>query len=81
MVKQLGLGNKTKIMINNEKSCSRKEIEAACAKFKVEGKGWINPRPKSISQFKPTPELVHGVTVSSPALAKYLRSVGVFSGY
>jgi hypothetical protein len=30
--------------------------------------------------FHPTPELVHGVEVSSPGLAKVLRDTGWFSG-
>ena len=30
--------------------------------------------------FTPTPELVHGVAVSSPTLAHALRRAGVFSG-
>lgn len=61
-------------------SCTRDDIEAACKKFDVQGKGWIKPRPKTIAKFKPTPELVHGVIVSSPELAATLKSLGYFSG-
>lgn len=44
------------------------------------GRGWIKPRSKSIEQWKPTPEMVHGVTVSSPALASLLKKAGFFGG-
>jgi len=60
--------------------CTRALIETACKKQGVHGKGWIKPRPKSVASFKPTPELVHGVTVSSPDLAALLRKAGYFSG-
>ena len=63
-------------------SCTRDQIEKACKKHKVKEKGWIKPRPesKSLKAFKPTPELVHGVVVSSPELASELKKHGYFSG-
>jgi len=60
--------------------CNRKMIERACKRANIEGKGWIRPRPKTIVPFKPTPELVHGVAVASPELARTLRKAGYFSG-
>jgi hypothetical protein len=33
-----------------------------------------------VQTFRPTPELVHGVTVGHPALASVLRKAGAFSG-
>jgi hypothetical protein len=35
---------------------------------------------RALVAWAPTPELVHGVQVSSPALALALRKAGVFSG-
>ncbi|HEY9883897.1 MAG TPA: hypothetical protein V6C98_09855, partial [Thermosynechococcaceae cyanobacterium] len=42
---------------------------------------WTVPRPsgKPVA-FTSTPELVHGVSVANPALAKVLRRAGFFSG-
>lgn len=43
-------------------------------------KGWTGLRAsKTAAQFKPTPELVHGVTISSPFLAITMRKLGWFS--
>lgn len=67
-------------VMDGQMQCNRALIEATCARHGVHGKGWIAPRPKSVEAFTPTPELVHGVTVSSPDLAKVLRSCGYFSG-
>lgn len=60
--------------------CTREQIEQACAHYGIVGKGWITPRPKSVAAFKPTPELVHGVVVSSPDLADVLKNLGYFGG-
>ena len=35
---------------------------------------------KRVAEFRPTPELVHGVTVSNPQLAAAIRKAGWFSG-
>ena len=44
-------------------------------------KGWIAQRPKGTPvAFTPTPELVHGVIVDDPELARVLRKAGWFSG-
>lgn len=62
--------------------CNREMIIKACkeADLDPEKSGWIAPRTHGVSQFKPTPELVHGVTVSNPFLAKILRQNKYFSG-
>jgi len=61
-------------------SCNRALIEKACGKSKVQGRGWIAPREKTVARFSPTPELVHGVIVSCPELAVELRKAGYFGG-
>jgi hypothetical protein len=60
--------------------CNRQKIEDACEKFGIKGKGWIAPREKSIAEFKPTPELVYGVQVGSPAMAVVFKKLGYFAG-
>lgn len=60
--------------------CTRSMIEAACAARGIEGKGWVHPRSKTVAKFTPTPELVHGVVISSPVLATTLKALGYFSG-
>ncbi|AZA77726.1 hypothetical protein EG347_09430 [Chryseobacterium sp. G0186] len=62
--------------------CNKEMIVNACKKADIdpEKSGWIAPRIHGISEFKPTPELVHGVMVSNPFLAKILRQNKYFSG-
>ena len=62
--------------------CPRSMVEEACKKYKVKSTdGWTAGRDVvKAGAFKPTPELVHGVTVTSPKLAKVLRDAGAFSG-
>ncbi|SHE69193.1 hypothetical protein [Chryseobacterium sp. OV279] len=62
--------------------CNKKMIVEACRKAGLdpEKSGWIAPRTHQVSQFTPTPELVHGVTVSNPFLASVLRKNKYFSG-
>lgn len=62
--------------------CNKEMIVNACKEAGIdpEKSGWIAPRIHGVSQFKPTPELVHGVTVSNPFLAKILRQNKYFSG-
>jgi hypothetical protein len=63
--------------------CSRMMIEAICRQHGIDpiNKGWTAPRAeKHIAEYKPTPELVHGISVSSPQLATVLRKAGWFSG-
>lgn len=70
-------------VFNGEAKCTINEVRNICKKYGVdpEKSGWITPRPRThIEQYKPTPELVHGVIVESPFLAKILRDAGFFSG-
>ena len=61
--------------------CTKDMIESACRKHSVSPEGWTGPKPpKKAVKFTPTPELVHGVEVSSPGLAKILRDAKWFSG-
>ena len=63
--------------------CTKAHVIKVCKEWGVDaGKsGWIAPLPeRKVAQYTPTPELVHGVEVSSPQLAALLRSMGVFSG-
>ena len=70
-------------VLEGQARCGRTEIEAVCRKHDVDThkNDWSAPRPRAQAvAFSATPELVHGVTVSSPLLAKILREAGVFSG-
>lgn len=61
-----------------EKICTRTNIKRVCQEYEIdpEKSGWIAPRPdvKAV-EFRPTPELVHGVTVASPYLATLLKKL------
>lgn len=64
-------------------TCTRPMVEEACRRHGVDPQtsGWIAPRPHgAVAPFRPTPELVHGVTVANPFLADMLRRLGWFSG-
>jgi hypothetical protein len=64
-------------------TCTRAQVEEACAAYGVDPvkKGWTFPRhERQAVEFRPTPELVHGVIVSHPELATILRRAGWFSG-
>ncbi len=62
--------------------CNREMVEAACAKAGLDAakSGWVAPRKHGVEKFAPTPELVHGVEVANPFLAKVLRKEDFFSG-
>ncbi|HEY0779752.1 MAG TPA: hypothetical protein VGD56_17425 [Gemmatirosa sp.] len=63
--------------------CTRRDVEAACARVGLdpEQTGWTAPRARRhAALFRPTPELVHGVTVTNPYLADALRRAGWYSG-
>jgi hypothetical protein len=62
--------------------CNKELIIDICKQAEIdpEKSGWIAPREHSVSEFKPTPELVHGVTVSNPFLATVLKKNKFFSG-
>jgi hypothetical protein len=61
---------------------SRQTVEECCKAAGVDAlkSGWIAPRVHGVAKFRPTPELVHGVTVSNPYLATVLKQHGYFSG-
>lgn len=70
-------------VLRGEAECTRAQIEAACDAERIdpEKSGWSRARARTaIAEFRPTPELVHGVSVNNPYLAAYLRKGGVFSG-
>jgi hypothetical protein len=70
-------------VLSGRETCTRAMVEAACAQAGVDPikAGWTAPRPgRRVTRFRPTPELVHGVTVGHPQLALALRKMGVFSG-
>jgi hypothetical protein len=70
------------VMAGKEK-CTRKDVEYVCNNFDIDPykQGWIARRgEKKVEQFTPTPELVHGVVVSSPFMAQAMKKAGIFSG-
>ncbi len=71
------------LVLSGKAQCTRAHIEAACDAERVdpEKSGWSRARARTaVADFRPTPELVHGVAVNNPYLAAYLRKGGVFSG-
>lgn len=69
-------------VVRGEAECPRSLVEEACARCGVDPvkNGWAAPRPgRAVQPFRPTPELVHGVTVASPELGVLLRKAGWFS--
>jgi len=71
-------------VLSGKTECTRHTIAEICRKHGVDPikKQWIAPPSgeQPVAVFKPTPELVHGVTVSNPHLAKILKQAGWFSG-
>jgi hypothetical protein len=70
-------------VLAGETTCTRQQVEDVCRRHGVDPiqKGWIAPPPgRRVEKFTPTPELVHGVAVADPTLAKVLRRAGWFSG-
>ncbi|PXA97894.1 hypothetical protein DMC47_11430 [Nostoc sp. 3335mG] len=66
-----------------EAQCDRATIEAVCVREGVDplASCWSAARPRTrIAKFRPTPELVHGVSVENPYFAAYLRRLGAHSG-
>ena len=63
--------------------CPLALVETVCRKHDVDPikAGWTHARRGgAVATFRPTPELVHGVTVGHPGLALLFRRWGVFSG-
>jgi hypothetical protein len=70
-------------VLSGQETCTREMVVEACRRHGVDPQksGWIAPRPHgAVAPFRPTPELVHGVTVANPFLADMLRKLGWFSG-
>lgn len=69
-------------VLSGEKTCTKQMVESVCRQEGVSPSksGWIAPRKHGIAQYRPTPELVHGVAISNPFLARVLRKHKVFSG-
>ncbi|RYG12760.1 MAG: hypothetical protein EON96_13405 [Caulobacteraceae bacterium] len=70
-------------VLTGEQECGRRDIVAACLAEGVNpaSSRWTRPRArKAVAAFRPTPELVHGVSVSNPYFATWLRKAGAFSG-
>jgi len=70
-------------VMRGEAFCDKRLIEATCQRFRVDPvqSGWCeaNVSRKTV-RYRPTPELVHGVEISSPEMAGLLRKLGWFSG-
>jgi hypothetical protein len=71
------------LVLSGASVCTRDMIEGACTRHGVDPRqsGWSAPRPRTaVAVFRPTPELVHGVSVENPYLADMLRRLGAYSG-
>jgi hypothetical protein len=70
-------------VLSGRAECRLGFVEEVCRAHGVDPvkSGWVAPKPQAVARpFRPTPELVHGVTVCHPGLAAQLRKLGVFSG-
>lgn len=67
-------------VLKGEERCGLEEIRRECEKAGADFQTWTYREGRETVSFRPTPDLVHGVEVSSPELAKLLRKAGVFSG-
>ncbi|WBB52389.1 hypothetical protein [Verrucosispora sp. WMMD573] len=70
-------------VLDGTTACTRTDVETACADGGVDPvtSGWAGPKPLSaVGVFRPTPELVHGVSIVDPLWASMLRAGGAFSG-
>ncbi|MEV2268683.1 hypothetical protein [Nonomuraea africana] len=70
-------------VLDGSETCARADVEAACRTAGLDPvtSGWTAPAPRrGVAAFRPTPELVHGVSVADPVWAALLRRAGVFSG-
>jgi hypothetical protein len=63
-------------------TCNKEMVSKLCiqAGIDAEKSGWIAPRVHGVVEFRPTPELVHGVVISNPFLATVLKKHKYFSG-
>lgn len=66
-----------------EARCNRQLVEIVCDRYKINPltSGWIaRQNKKTVEPTSWTPELVHGIQVASPAMAKAFKQAGIFSG-
>ncbi len=70
-----------KVLLGGE-VCTLDDVKQACERFNVDARktGWIETPPAHVVKYRASPELVHGVTVADPVLAKTLRKARCFSG-
>jgi hypothetical protein len=69
-------------VLNGTAQCTHTTVALACSRAGLDPakSGWLAPRPHQIVPFRPTPELVNGVSISNPYFALILRKNKVFSG-
>lgn len=70
-------------VVLGDADCPADLVRQACWRHGVDAEraGWTQPYRQDRNELPaPAPDLVHGVTVSSPLLAGILRQAGVFSG-
>jgi len=69
-------------VFQGKETCTKQGVIQLCKESGIDAEksGWVAPRIHGVAEFKPTPELVHGVTVSNPFLAKILKQHSYFSG-
>lgn len=70
-------------VMNGSAYCGYEQIRKALVRNRIEpnGSSWLGPPTIGApGPWQPTPELVHGVEVDNPGLAKFLHRIGAFSG-
>ncbi|MEV4479009.1 hypothetical protein [Micromonospora coxensis] len=70
-------------VVLGDEECPAELVRQVCRRHGVdpEANGWTSPYRQDLTELpEPAPDLVHGVTVTSPLLARVMREVGVFSG-
>lgn len=70
-------------VIDGRVTQTRADVERVCRRAgrRPITTGWTGPRAHGpLADFRPTPELVHGIEIADPAWALLLRRAGAFSG-
>lgn len=61
--------------------CNRSMIEKACREAGLMGdRGWLAPRPRTVQEWKPTPDLLYGVQLACPEFGSIMKKLGYFAG-
>lgn len=72
------------VLFDDDIACDTERVEYECLLEGVDphATGWTAPRQHAgvAAEFKPTPELVHGIEVADPLWAGMLRRAGAWSG-